>query len=78
MIKTIDQIYDTLIQYRTGDMYCPKIANLEALAMEVDHVADCINGEDNPVADGHAGWMVTRILEAAQESIKSRGKEIKI
>jgi hypothetical protein len=27
---------------------------------------------------GKAGLMVVKILEAAQESIKSRGKEIKI
>ena len=78
VVKTADEVYNMLIQYRTGDMYCPKIANLEALAVEVDHVADCINGDDRPVADGNAGAMVTRILEAAQESVKNRGKEVSI
>jgi predicted dehydrogenase len=78
VVKTADDVYNMLIQYRTGDMYCPKIPNLEALALEVDHVVDCIDGKDQPVADGQAGAMVTRILEAAQESIKNRGKEIKI
>ena len=78
VLKTEDEIYKTLIQYRTGDMYCPKIENIEALAAETQNIADTLLNGGKPMVDGHAGWMVVKVLEAAQSSIKNRGKEIKI
>jgi predicted dehydrogenase len=67
-----------LIQYRTGDMFCPKIDATEALGAEVNHIIDCLGNGNQSIISGEAGLMVVKILEAAQESIKSRGKEIKI
>ncbi len=78
VIKTEDQIYNTLIQYRTGDMHCPRIDTTEALAAEVQHIVDCLEGNDQPLVGGPAGQMVVRILEAAQESVKNKGKSVKI
>jgi predicted dehydrogenase len=78
VIKTTDQIYDTLIQYRTGDMYCPKIPQTEALAQEIEHFADCIEKGLKPISDGTSGWRVVQMLENADKSIKNRGKEIKL
>lgn len=78
VMQSEDQIYNTLIQYRTGDMHCPKIEGTEALTVEVNHIVDCIQNDRPAMADGKSGWMVVRILEAAQESLKHRGKEIKI
>ena len=76
--RTKDEIYDTLIQYRTGDMYAPKVPLTEALSLEVNHFAECITSGKTPVTDGVAGWNVVRILEASEKSIKARGKEIKL
>ncbi len=78
IIQTTDQIYNTLIQYRTGDMYCPKIPQTEALAFEMDHFADCIEKNVHPISDGYAGLRVVRILESSEKSIKQRGKEFKL
>jgi predicted dehydrogenase len=78
VVSTADDVYDMLIQYRTGDMYCPKIDGTEALAAEASHIVDCIENGKKPLASGEDGLMVVRILEAAQESIKNRGKEVKI
>lgn len=78
VIKTADQVYDMLIQYRTGDMFCPRIDGTEALGAEVNHIVECLDQNKTGIADGKAGWMVVKILEAAQESIKNRGKEVKI
>jgi predicted dehydrogenase len=78
VIQTTDQIYNTLIQYRTGDMYCPKIPQTEALAFEMDHFADCIEKNARPISDGYAGLRVVQILESSEKSIKSMGKEIKL
>lgn len=78
VIETQTQVYDTLIQYRTGDMHCPKIDAKEALAVEIEHIADCLERNEVPQAGGEQGLMVVQILEAAQQSIKAHGKEIKI
>jgi predicted dehydrogenase len=76
--KTSDDVYKMLIQYRTGDMYCPKLDNTEGLATEVNHIVDCLIENKSPIADGFSGHLVVKILEAAQLSLKNRGKEIKI
>jgi predicted dehydrogenase len=78
VIQSKDQIYKTLIQYRTGDMYCPKIPQVEALGVEMEHFADCIHKKVKPISDGHAGLRVVKFLEMSEKSIKNRGKEIRL
>ena len=39
-------------------------------------VAD--TSEKKPLANAHLGMQVVKILEASQESIKNKGKEVKI
>lgn len=76
--RTSDEIYDTLIQYRTGDMFAPKVPMTEALSAEVAHFSECINKGIAPITNGQAGVNMVRILEASEKSIKARGKEIRI
>lgn len=78
VIKTADQVYNMLIQYRTGDMYCPKLESVEALKAEVGHIVDCIENNKSSFISGEAGLQVVKILEASNDSIKNRGREIKI
>jgi predicted dehydrogenase len=78
VVQTTDQIYNTLIQYRTGDMYCPKIPQTEALAMELDHFAECLETGNTPISDGYSGHRVVQILESSEKSIKNRGKEVRL
>lgn len=76
--RSKDEIYDTLIQYRTGDMFAPKVPLTEALSAEVTHFAECIEKGVKPLTNGQAGVTMVRILEASEKSIKARGKEIKL
>ena len=76
--QTADQIYETLIQYRTGDIYCPKIPQTEALALEIQHFIECIAEQKRPISNGESGLRVVEILEAAEKSVKNRGKEIRL
>jgi len=76
LIETKDQVYKTLIQYRTGDMYCPKIDDTEALRKETQNIVNCLLKGEKPLVNGQDGFMVVKILEASQESIKNKGKEI--
>jgi len=73
-----DQIYNVLIQYRTGDMVSPKVDLTEALKKVTHEFYNAINENRNPRTDGHAGLRVVRILEAANESIRSNGKLIEL
>ena len=73
-----DQIYNVLIQYRTGDMVSPKVDLTEALKKVTQEFYDAINENRNPRTDGHAGLRVVRILEAANKSIRSNGKVIEL
>jgi len=71
-----NSIYQSLIQYRTGDIYTPNIDSTEALKAEIEHFADCIKNEKTPITDGEAGLRVVRILEAANKSLKRAGVKI--
>ena len=72
------QLYETLIQYRTGDMYAPKLDNKEALKLECEYFLDSIKASKRPVNDGRFGLQVVSMLEAAQKSIKQKGKIVEI
>ena len=68
-----ENIYHTLVQYRTGDMYAPKLDQREALSVECEHFIEAIQDGIQPVTDGQAGRRIVSMLEAAQESLEQRG-----
>ncbi len=69
-------VYDLLVSYRSGDMWAPKIEQMEALRAELGYFADCIQDGATPFNDGAAGLRVVRMLEAAEESLKGKGKAV--
>lgn len=71
-----ENVYQMLVGYRAGDMWAPQLAITEALATEVAHFVDCVVGAQRPLTDGHAGWRLVRLLEAATESMRSRGATV--
>ena len=68
-----ENVYQMLIGYRTGDMWSPQLALREALHVEAAHFTECIRDGRTPVTDGQAGLRVVRLLEAATQSMHSRG-----
>jgi predicted dehydrogenase len=68
------QRYRMLIDYRSGDMCAPQIDIAEALGTEARHFIQCVNAGTPTMTDGQAGLRVVRILEAATQSIASRGR----
>ncbi len=66
-----EQRNQTLVQYRTGDIHVPALENKEALQGELEHFLACIRNSEKPLSDGEEGLWVVRILEAADESLKS-------
>jgi len=71
-------IHDLLVSYRSGDMWAPKVDQKEALAAEAEYFVDCISRDRRPFNDAHAGLRIVRILEAADKSLKERGKPVSL
>ena len=68
-----ESFYNTLIQYRTGDMYSPKVEQTEALASAAKEFLDSIIEKRKPLTNAEDGLEVVKILEASDKSIKNRG-----
>lgn len=66
--------YQTLVSYRTGDVWAPKLDATEALRYVVAEFLESIRLGRRPLTDGQAGLRVVRVLEAAQHSIKCGGQ----
>jgi len=66
-------VYNLLVNYRSGDMWAPRLERAEALTNELSYFVDCIMKDETPVNDGHAGYRVVKMLEASSESIRQRG-----
>jgi predicted dehydrogenase len=69
-----EEVYKTLVSYRTGDMWAPKVEQIEALKVEAAYFVDCVMSNKKPFNDGAAGLQVVRILEAADKSLEQKGK----
>jgi predicted dehydrogenase len=67
-----------MVDYRTGDVYIPKIQLSEALAGVANDFIQSIIQKKKPLANAELGMQVVKILEASQQSIKNQGKEVKI
>jgi len=77
-IKNTTGIHELLVSYRSGDVYVPKVENIEALKLELDYFVDCIEFDQVPFNDGKAGLLVIKMLDAVDRSLKSDGKKITI
>jgi predicted dehydrogenase len=75
-ITSGEAVYEHLVSYRTGDMWAPKVEQIEALKAEAAYFIDCVLNNKTPFNDGIAGLRVVRTLEAADASLQQKGKII--
>ena len=76
MIQGRQGVYDLLVSYRSGDMWAPKVDQTEALKLEAKYFVECIEKSQTPLNDGAAGLRVVRLLEAAAQSLRQRGRPV--
>ena|SRR5579862_858541 len=67
-------VYELLVSYRSGDVWAPKVEQSEALKVELAYFIDCILKDRTPFNDGAAGLRVVKLLEAADQSLREKGK----
>lgn len=63
---------------REGDIFIPKIANVEPLAAELAHFVRVARREEAPRASAEDGVRVIRVLDAATRSLASGGTPISL
>jgi predicted dehydrogenase len=68
-VKSQEEIYKALVDYRMGDVSSPKLDMRQALSFECEHFVDCVRNKKVPRSDGMARLAVVRILEAASISL---------
>ena len=73
LVETKDDMYRSLVEYRTGDVLVPKLDKTEALAAEWDHFVNVIGGREQSISGAELGVEVVSIIEAAERSLRSGG-----
>ena len=66
------------VDYRTGDIYIPKLDTTEALKEMADDFINAIMNSTVPTSSAELGYNVVRILDASVQSIKQSGRLVKI
>jgi predicted dehydrogenase len=72
-VSSPEGVYNLLVNYRSGDMWAPRLERAEALSRELDYFVECVLQDQNPMNDGRAGLRVVQMLEASNESIRQKG-----
>jgi predicted dehydrogenase len=75
-MRSSEGVYNLLVSYRSGDMWAPKVEQCEALRSELSYFVNCIESGETPFNDGEAGLRVVKMLEAAETSLKAKGKAV--
>ncbi len=65
--------YKLFVNYRSGNMWAPRLEQVEALRQELCYFVECITEGKDPFNDGRAGLRVVKMLEAASQSLQKRG-----
>jgi predicted dehydrogenase len=69
--KGFDEDARTYGEYitRSGDIFSPRIPNVEPLRVECEHFLECVRSGQAPRSDGVSGLRVVRVLDALQRSL---------
>jgi len=68
--------YDVRVIYRTGDLWVPRVEQVEALSLEARYFVDCIHKNETPFNDGISGLRVVQMIEAINQSMAQRGEMV--
>ena len=77
-VTSREGLYNLLVNYRSGDMWAPRLEPAEALRLELAYFVECIVKNQTPFNDGKAGLRVVKMLEAADQSLRNRGAAVHI
>jgi len=70
--------YGESLAIREGDIFIPKIPNIEPLAAELGHFVRVARGAEPPRAGAEDGVRVVRVLDAATRSLAAGGAPVNL
>jgi predicted dehydrogenase len=70
--------YNLRVSYRSGDMYAPKVDQVEALRHETEYFLSCLATGTRPQNDGQAGLRIVKLLDACSRSLKQNGQLVNL
>jgi len=70
--------YGESLAVREGDIFIPKIPNVEPLAAELGHFVRVARGAEPPRAAAEDGVRVVRVLDAASRSLAAGGVPVSL
>jgi predicted dehydrogenase len=70
--------YDLRVSYRSGDMFAPKVEQIEALRNEAEYFLSCLSSGKRPENDGLAGLRVVKLLDACNQSLRQGGRLVPV
>lgn len=73
-----DERRQTLVSYRTGDVWVPALPEREALLAVMAEFGAAITENRPPLTDAASGLRVLRLLEAASQSAEQGGKGVSV
>ena len=68
--------YELRVSYRAGDLWVPRVEQVEALTLEAQYFVDCVLNNETPFNDGNAGLRVVQMLEAIDRSMSRKGEMV--
>ena len=72
-VRSKEGQYNLLVNYRSGDMWAPKVEPTEALKLMAEKFVDYVRNGGTVVNDGIAGLNNVKMLEAANKSLSNKG-----
>jgi predicted dehydrogenase len=75
-VRTKEGKYNLLVDYRSGDMWAPKVEQTEALRLMAEKFARYVENGESIVNDGIAGMNIVRMLEASNRSLGNKGEMV--
>jgi len=70
--------YGESLTIREGDIFIPRLPNVEPLAVQFQHFVQVVRGKQQPRADKLDGLRVVRVLDAASRSLAAGGAPVSL
>jgi predicted dehydrogenase len=77
-VKTKEGQYNLLVDYRSGDMWAPKVEQTEALKLMAEQFVEYVENGGSIINNGIDGLNNVKMLEATSKSLKNKGAIIYI
>ncbi len=77
-VTTVEGKYNLLVNYRSGDMWAPRVEQTEALKLIAEEFVKYVENGGTVVNDGVAGLNVVKMLAASSKSLENKGAMIKL